>query len=77
MSRKHSTETSTTRSGPHHAPQLRPDQCMLSRQDGHRASECAVKKRRHFHLAHVRLDPTLWGWAVFDAMCYTVRTAWR
>ena len=41
------TETGTTRGGPHHAPRLRPDQCMLCRLVGHRASEnlelcCAV-----------------------------------
>ena len=42
-SKKRPTETGTTRGGPHHAPRLRPDQCMFCRQVGHRASECHNK----------------------------------
>ena len=30
MSKKRPTETGTTRGGPHHAPRLRPDQCIFS-----------------------------------------------
>ena len=37
MSKKRPTEVRETRGGPHHAPRLRPDQCMLCRQVGHRA----------------------------------------
>ena len=43
MSKTLSTETGTTRGGPHHAPRLRRDQCLLFRQIGHRASECPNK----------------------------------
>ena len=43
MSKKRPTETGVSRGGPHHAPRLRPDQCMLCRQVGHRASECPDK----------------------------------
>ena len=39
MSKKRPAETGTTRGGPHHAPRLGPDQCMLFRRVGHRASE--------------------------------------
>ena len=39
MSKKRPTEVGATRGGPHHAPRLRLDQCMLCRQVGHRASE--------------------------------------
>ena len=35
MSKKRPTEVGATRGGPHHAPGLRPDQCMLYRQVGH------------------------------------------
>ena len=38
MSKKRPTEVGATRGGPHHAPRLRPDQCMLCRQVGHLAS---------------------------------------
>ena len=43
MSKKRSTEVGATRGGPHHAPRLRPDQSLLCRQMGHRASECSNK----------------------------------
>ena len=39
VSKKRPTEAGTTRGGLHHAPRLRPDQCMLCRQVGHRATE--------------------------------------
>ena len=39
MSKKRPTEVGATRGGPHHAPRLRPDQCMLCRQVGHRLSQ--------------------------------------
>ena len=45
MSKKRPTETGATRGGAHHAPRLRPDQCMLHRQVGHRASECPNKEK--------------------------------
>ena len=37
MSKKRPTEAGATRCGPHHAPRLRLDQCMLCRQVGHSA----------------------------------------
>ena len=43
MSKKRPTEAGATRGGPHHAPHFRPDQCMLCRLVGHRASECPNK----------------------------------
>ena len=43
MSKKRPTETGVSRGGPHHAPRLRPDQCMLCWQVGHRAFECPDK----------------------------------
>ena len=62
MSKKRPTEAGATRGGPHHAPHLRLDQCMLCRQVGHRAPECPSKgKRLPFHLENVRLVPMLWG----------------
>ena len=61
MSKKRPTEVGATRGGPHHAPRLRPDQCMLCRQVAHRASECPNKgKRLHFHLATRHSVPMLW-----------------
>ena len=39
MCKKRPTEVGATRGGPHHAPRLRPDRCMLCRKVGHRASE--------------------------------------
>ena len=70
MSKKSPAETGTTRGGPHHAPRLRPDQCMLCRQVGHRASEgsnegeataCSPRKRA--------FGTHALGCAVFDAAC--------
>ena len=56
------TEAGATRGGPHHAPHFRPDQFMLCRQIGHRASDCPNKgKRLHFHLANRHLVPMLWA----------------
>ena len=43
MSKKRPTDADATRGGSNHAPRLRPDQCMLCRQVGHRASECPDK----------------------------------
>ena len=43
MSKKRPTEVGATRGGPHQAPLLRPNQCMLCRQVGHRASGCPNK----------------------------------
>ena len=61
MSNKRPTEVGATRGGPHHAPRLRPDQCTLCRQVGHRASECPTKEKRlHFHLAQGHLVHMLW-----------------
>ena len=45
MSKKRPTEAGATRGGPHHAPRLRPGQCILCRQLGHRATECPNKKK--------------------------------
>ena len=48
-SKKRPTETGVSRGGPLHAPRLRPDQCMLCREMGHRASVCpTIEKRRPF-----------------------------
>ena len=40
MSKKLPTETAVSRGGALYTPRLRPDQCMLCRQVGHRASVC-------------------------------------
>ena len=45
MSKKRLTEIGTTRGGSHHAPRLRPGHCMLCRQVGRRASECANENK--------------------------------
>ena len=45
MSKKRPTDAGAARGGPHHAPRLRPDQCMKCRQVGHRASECPNKRK--------------------------------
>ena len=71
MSKKRSTEVGATRGGPHHAPRLRPDQCMLSRQVGHRASECPNKKKSDCISPGKRAFGTFaLGCAVFVAPCY-------
>ena len=60
-SKKRPTEVGATRGGPHHAPRLRPDQCMLCRQVGHRASECPNKgKPTSFSPENAHLVPMLW-----------------
>ena len=71
MSKKHPTEAGASRGGPHHAPQLRPDQCMLCRQIGQRATECPNKGKA------TALPPGKGAFGtyalrcvVFDAMCY-------
>ena len=71
MSRKRPTEAGATRGGPHHAPRLRPDQCMLCRQVGHRASECPNKGRATAFSPGKRPFGTyVLGCAVFDSPCY-------
>ena len=70
MSKKCPTKTGTTRGGPHHAPLLRPDQCMLCRQVGHRASKCPNKGRAtSVSLGKRAFGTYALGCAVFDAMC--------
>ena len=71
MSKKRSTEVGATRGGPHHAPRLRPDQCMLCRQVGHRASECPNKgKTTAFSPGKREFGTYALGCAVFDSQCY-------
>ena len=71
MSRKRPTESVQTRGGPHHAPRLRPDQCMLCRQVGHRASECPNKgKPTVFSPGKRAFGTYALGCAVFDSQCY-------
>ena len=71
MSKQRPTETGTTRVGPHHAPRLRPDQCMLCRHVGHRASECLNKgKATSFSPGKCTFGTYALDCAVFDAMCY-------
>ena len=60
-------EVGATRSGPHHAP----DQCMLCRQVGHRASECPNEGKATALSPVKRASGTYaLGCAVFDAPCY-------
>ena len=68
---KRPTEVGATRGGPHHAPRLRPGQCMLCRQDGHRASECP-NKGKPTACSHGKraLGTYAVGCAVFDSQCY-------
>ena len=55
----------------HHAPRLRPDQCMLCRQVGHRASECPNKgKATGFSPGKRAFGTYALGCAVFDSQCY-------
>ena len=71
MSKKRPTEVGATRGGPHHAPRLRPDQCMWCRQDGHRASECPNKgNATAFSHGNPAFGTNALGCAVFDAPCY-------
>ena len=71
MSKKRPTEVGATRGGPHHAPRLRPDQCMLCRQVGHRASECPNKgKPTAFSPGKRAFGTYALGCAVFDSPCY-------
>ena len=71
MSKKRPTEVGATRGGRHHAPRLRPDQCMLFRQVGHRASECPNKgKATAFSPGNRACGTNALGCAVFDAPCY-------
>ena len=70
MSKKRQAEAATTRGG-HHAPRLRPDQCMLCRQVGHRASDCPNKEdATSFSRGKRAFGTYTLGCAVFDAMCY-------
>ena len=71
MSKKRPTEAGATRGGPHHAPRLRPDQCMLCRQVGHRASECPNKGIATAFSSGKRAFGTYaLGCAVSDSPCY-------
>ena len=71
MPKKRPTEVGATRGGPHHAPRLRPDQCMLCRQVGHRASECPNKgKPTAFSPGKRTFGTYALGCAVFDSQCY-------
>ena len=71
MSKKRPTEAGATRGGPHHAPRLRPDQCMLCRQVGHRASACPNNgKATAFSPGKRAFGTHAPGCAVFDAPCY-------
>ena len=70
MSKKRQTETGVSRGGPHHAPRLRPDQCMLCRQVGHRASECPDKgKATAFSSGKRAFGAYAMGCAMFDFPC--------
>ena len=70
MSKKRPTEAGATRGGPHHAPRLRPDQCILCRRVGHRASECPNKGKTTVSLGKRAFGTYALGCAVFDAPCY-------
>ena len=71
MSKKRPTGVGATRGGPHHAPRLRPDECMFCRQVGHRASECPNKgKTTAFSPGNRAFGTSALGCAVFDALCY-------
>ena len=60
MSKKRPTEVGAARGGPHHAPRLRPDQCLLSTSWTSCIRLSQQKKRPHFHLANGHLVPVLW-----------------
>ena len=71
MSKKRPTEAGATRGGPHRAPRLRPDKCMLCRQVGHRASECPNKgKATAFSPGKRAFGTSALGRAVFGSPCY-------
>ena len=71
MSKQRPTEVGATRGGPHHAPRLRPDQCMLCRQVGRRASELPNKGKPIAISPGKRAFGTCaLGCAVFDSQCY-------
>ena len=71
MSKKRPTEVGATRGGPHHAPRLRPDQCMLCRQVGHRTSECPNQgKSTAFSHGKRAFGTYALGCAVFDSPSY-------
>ena len=71
MFKKRRTEVGAIRCGPHHAPRLRPDQCMLCRQVGHRASECPNKgKPTVFSPGKRAFGTYALGCAVFESQCY-------
>ena len=71
MSKKRPTDAGATRGGPHHAPRLRPDQCMLCRQVGHRASECPNQgKPTAFSLGKRAFGTHALGCSVFDSPWY-------
>ena len=70
-SKKRPTEAGATRGGPHHAPRLRPDQWMLCRQVGHRASACPNKgKGTAFSPGKRAFGTCALDCAVFDSSCY-------
>ena len=70
MSKKRPTEVGATCGGPHHAPRLRPDQCMLCREVGHRASECPNKgKPTAFSPGKRAFGTYALGCAVFYSPC--------
>ena len=71
MSKKRPTEVGATRGGPHRAPRLRPGQCVLCRQVGHRASECPNKgEPTAFSPGKRALGTYAPGCAVSDSQCY-------
>ena len=71
MSKKRPTEAGATRGGPHHAPRLRPEQCMVSRQVGRRASECPNNGKTTASSHGKRAFGThALGCAVFCSPCY-------
>ena len=71
ISKKRPTEAGATRGGPHHAPRLRPDQCMWCRQVGHRASECSNKgEPTAFSPGKRAIGTYALGCAMFDSPCY-------
>ena len=71
MSKKRPTETGVSRGGPLHTLRLRPDQCMLCRQLGHRASVCPDNgKATNLSPGKRALGTYALDCAVFDSPCY-------